>query len=304
MSDFNSSLPVRTQTDGDVVVGVVELPAAAALSDNFANPTTTQVGAFMMVWDGATWDRLPGTAAGGMTVDTELSAAAALSDNFANPTAGGVGSFGMLWDGATWDRAPGTSVDGALVNLGANNDVTVTSGNITADTELPAAAALTDNFANPTAPAVGAFAMVWDGATWDRLPGNSTDGASVKVTNVVSVQFGAAVVTGEVNNFDTSSAVGAAATDDHDYTVTALKTLLLKSITVSASGKMKVIITQDATGTPVVLGTCFVNTALPNFIFEFPQPVECAAGTVLRVSRTNNEASPMDVYSTINGIEV
>lgn len=59
-------------------------------------------------------------------------AAGALSDNFANPTTTQVGAFTLLWDGATWDRAPGTSVDGALVNLGSNNDVTVTSGTLIA----------------------------------------------------------------------------------------------------------------------------------------------------------------------------
>ncbi len=59
-------------------------------------------------------------------------AAGALTDNFAGPTVTQIGAFNMLWDGANWDRAPGTSVDGALVNLGTNNDVTVTSGSITA----------------------------------------------------------------------------------------------------------------------------------------------------------------------------
>lgn len=64
--------------------------------------------------------------AGTPTVDTELPTAAALADNTANPTAPAVGAFNMLWDGAAWDRAPGTAADGVLVNLGANNDVTVT----------------------------------------------------------------------------------------------------------------------------------------------------------------------------------
>ena len=75
----------------------------------------------------------------------------------------------------------GTVADGLLVNIGANNDVTVTSGSITADTELPVAAALADNTANPTAPAVGAFGLVWDGATWDRQPGTSVDGTLVNL---------------------------------------------------------------------------------------------------------------------------
>lgn len=137
---------------------------------------------------------------GSVTADTELPAAAALADNTANPTVPGVGGFAMLWDGATWDRSPGNQTDGTLVNLGANNDVTVTSGSITADTELPAAAALADNTSNPTAPAVGSFEMLWDGATWDRAPGNSTDGLTVNLgaNNDVSLNAGSNLA-GRVN---------------------------------------------------------------------------------------------------------
>lgn len=64
-------------------------------------------------------------AAGGST-DTELPTAALLADDTANPTAPAVGAFNMVYDGATWDRLRGTAADGMLVNLGANNDVTVT----------------------------------------------------------------------------------------------------------------------------------------------------------------------------------
>lgn len=118
---------------------------------------------------------------GTVTAETELPAAAALADNTANPTVPGVGAFTMLYDGSTWDRAKGDSTDGALVNLGANNDVTVSSGSITADTELPTAAALADNTANPTVPGVGAFGMAYDGSTWDRMKGDSTDGLLVNL---------------------------------------------------------------------------------------------------------------------------
>lgn len=63
---------------------------------------------------------------GGGFSDTELPNAATLADDVANPSVPGVGGFLMLFDGSTWDRARGTSADGLLVNLGANNDVTVT----------------------------------------------------------------------------------------------------------------------------------------------------------------------------------
>jgi hypothetical protein len=42
------------------------------------------------------------------------------------------------------------------------------SGTVTADTELPAAAAMADGVANPTLPSVGSFGALWNTATWDR----------------------------------------------------------------------------------------------------------------------------------------
>ncbi len=47
-----------------------------------------------------------------------------------------VRNINYVFDGTTWDRQPGNSTDGTLVNLGANNDVTVTSGTITAVTAI------------------------------------------------------------------------------------------------------------------------------------------------------------------------
>lgn len=128
---------------------------------------------------------------GTFTVDSELPAAAALADNAATPTAPAVGAFGMLYDGSTWDLARGDATNGALVNLGSNNDVSV-SGTVTVDSELPAAAALADNTANPTVPAVGAFPHWYDGSTWDRALGNATDGLLVNLGSNNDVTQGTA----------------------------------------------------------------------------------------------------------------
>lgn len=51
---------------------------------------------------------------------------------------------------------------------------------------FPSPAALADNAANPTAPAVGAFGMVWDGSTWDRAPGTAAEGLDVDVTRIAA----------------------------------------------------------------------------------------------------------------------
>lgn len=75
--------------------------------------------------------------------------------------------------------------------ISSSNNVTVT-----ADTEFPPAAALSDNFANPTTTSVAAMNMAWDGATWDRVfNGNGTAAAAMRVTSasddpsVVSLQL-------------------------------------------------------------------------------------------------------------------
>ena len=51
----------------------------------------------------------------------------------------------------------------------------------TVDTELPAAAALADNMANPTTPLIGACQMVWDGSNWDRIGGSGATGIHVDI---------------------------------------------------------------------------------------------------------------------------
>ena len=68
---------------------------------------------------------------GDITIDSEFPAAATITDNFANPSTTSVMSMGMVYDGSAWDMLRGTSADGMLVNLGSNNDVTV-SGTVTA----------------------------------------------------------------------------------------------------------------------------------------------------------------------------
>lgn len=184
-----SSIPVVIASNQSAITVDTELPAAAAASDAFANPTAPGTLAFNMGWNGTTWDRLKSDTTNGLdvdvtrvtgtvTVDSELPAAAALADATANPTTTSVGALALLYNGTTWDRMRGDTTNGLDV------DVTRVSGTVTVDSELPAAAALTDAFANPTAPGVGAFGMGWNGATWDRLKSSTANGLQVDVTRV------------------------------------------------------------------------------------------------------------------------
>lgn len=88
-----------------------ELPAAAALADGASNPTVPGVGAFGMVWNGASWERTRGDLGDG-------SAATGVTVN--NP---------LLYNGATYDRARGDLTSGQWVNIKASVGLTGTKTN-------------------------------------------------------------------------------------------------------------------------------------------------------------------------------
>ena len=159
-----------------------EFPAAAAATDAIANPTTTNVMSMLMGWDSTNshWERvllaesLSNSDAGDSVV----------LKNYNNDETGILPTLIMGYDNTVNDnayRALAVNASSQLevslaassatvtVDLGANNDVTVTSGSITADTEMPAAAALDDSTGNPTTPVVGACLMGYDGTNWERV---------------------------------------------------------------------------------------------------------------------------------------
>jgi len=78
-------------------------------------------------------------------------------------------------------NADGTTPLAVYVDSSTNRLLVNATGSLTVDSEFPAAALIADNFANPTTTSVMAMGMAWDGATWDRLLGNSTDGLLVNL---------------------------------------------------------------------------------------------------------------------------
>lgn len=55
---------------------------------------------------------------------------------------------------------------------------------VTVDTELPAAASLADATANPSTTSAGSLNLLFNGTTWDRVRGDTTNGIDVDVTRV------------------------------------------------------------------------------------------------------------------------
>lgn len=208
-SVITGTVAVTQSTSPWVVSGTVTattpFPAAAPLTDNFATPTTTVVGAFGMVYDGATWDFMRGTAADGVLVNLGANNDVTVTGNVAvtQVTSPWVvsGTVAATQSG-TWVLGANSGVDigdvtvnnaagAAAVNIqDGGNTITVdgtvgvtqvtspwvVSGTVTATTPFPSAVLLTDDFATPTTTVVGSFGMVYDGATWDFMRGTAADG--------------------------------------------------------------------------------------------------------------------------------
>jgi hypothetical protein len=106
----------------------------------------------------------------------------------------------------------------------------------------------------------------------------------------------------EVNAYDTQATLAAAASDNHDYTVSG--TMIFKGVWATASGKLKVEVQIDPDGlsgySTKYVG--FNSTANPNIDLKFSQSLELANGALVRVIRTNLDKASMDVYSTIEGL--
>lgn len=70
------------------------------------------------------------------------------------------------------------------VDLVGVETVTLTASAVTADTELPPAAALADGAANPTTPTVGVALSGFNGTTWDRLRASIANGLLADIARI------------------------------------------------------------------------------------------------------------------------
>jgi hypothetical protein len=105
-----------------------------------------------------------------------------------------------------------------------------------------------------------------------------------------------------IHNYQTSSSVAKNVSVQHDYTVSAGKTLQLNQILVSASGKLKVVVQIESTAfdTKIVQFNSVANT---NLDIDLARVILVAAAKKVRLIITSLENAPQDVYSTVIGME-
>lgn len=232
----------------------------------------------------------------------------------ANVTALDVNAFNLAYDsvGDEWTRIEST---------GSSLNVNVTGGSF--DAELDG---IYDGGTNTDPDNVGLIAHVRNATLNDthqteRLTSVTDSGGTVKALDVAihdasgeDINSGnplpVTVVTGvggdRVHDFKKAIGVAKDATDNHDYIVTAGKTLSIYQVLASASGKTKVeLLIEDGPGagtyTPCIVE--FNSTATPNTGYTLPTPIQVAAGVNVRIAMTNRDNQSQDLYSTIIGIE-
>jgi hypothetical protein len=151
-----------------------ELPAPITLADNIVNLSAPAVGAFGMMFDGSTWDRVRGTSAAGILVNISnnpVPIGTGIDPSTVFQTTHDLFPIGALDYGPpiTWQPV-GSSFAPPASNL---------QGLGVRQVGMPAAAALADDVANPTVLSIGSYGFMFDGATWDRIKGDSTNGLLV-----------------------------------------------------------------------------------------------------------------------------
>lgn len=135
-----------------------------------------------------------------------------------------------------------------------------------------------------------------------KISANTTANA---VDNPIFVQVVSDVITStEIHDYDTSSAVAADASDNHDYTV-AGTTFLLKSVIAAFSGGGKVEVQAGPVASLTTRTVAFVPKEGGHVQLNFDPPIE-VTGLVatVRVIRTNRQNQAQDVYSTIIGNDI
>jgi hypothetical protein len=185
---------------------------------------------------------------------------------------------------------------------GSNTIGTVNVSNFptTVDTNYGTVGANTIRTASQIGNATGAADFnngVTDAQTLRVAANLAVGGANVSNTNPVPVTITTSAPGTAIQSYFTSVALAAAASVTFTYTVAATHTFNLERIWATASGKIKIIVQNNAS----TIYAAFNSTADPNIDITVISPPTVAAGNTVTVTVTNMDLVPFDVYATVEG---
>jgi len=294
MADFNSSLPVRTETAGDISISIA---SGKVVSGSFASGSIAS-----------------GAIASGAVASGAFASGSVSSGAFAS---------GALASGSI---AAGAIAAGAT-SIADNEDVASADGDrgvkvLAVQKATPANTAGTDGDYEFFQISAG---RLWTSSNVDKINGvtplmgaGNTGTGSLRVTiatdqATIPVSFSSRTDAGGVNTYGTKASLAAASatTTEIQYTVAGSGTsakFALKGFSASASGKIKVRVLAGTTAGILTAdkGTYFTSTANPSIAVTFPQQFEIPTTStgIVRIEITNLDTASMDVYGTIFGAEI
>jgi hypothetical protein len=313
MSDYNSSLPIRTETAGDVAVKVVDSLGVNQLkveSDGSINTNSTITGTDLDIRNLVfATDKVD---VSGSEVSLDSATLAALENITVSATDLDIRDLAFATDKVD---VTGSTVTLDSTSLAALENITAT---ISGDINLSATtlAALENITVSATDLDIRDLAFATDkvdvtgsevslsSTTLAALENITVSASDLDIRNLVfatdkvdvsgsSISIVAAGTS--VADFNTVASVASGASSTHTYTATG--NFFLTQIEASGSGKMKIVVSVN--GTPKF--TQFSSTAETNMSIELQNPLPITSGQTIIVVRTNRDNQAQDVYSTICG---
>ena len=321
MADFDSSLPVRTENDGDVVAKIADatVPSQQLAVNADGSINVTDNGGSLTV-DAVDLDiRDLSSAQDSVEVlqatHDNLNANANIQVGDAdvangNPVPVSDAGGSLTVDAVDLDiRDLDSATDSVEVlqathdNLNANANIQVGDADVANGNPVP----VSDAGGSLTVDAVDLDIRDLTHVSDSVAIGDGTDLLAINTDGSINVVIADATPGTPINAYNTAAAVAGGASSNHDYTVTALKTFYFNQVEASASGKMKIEVQIETAVASGVFNTRWVqfnSTAETNMVIHIDNPIAVAAGVRVRVIRTNRDNQSQDVYSTISGYEL
>lgn len=300
MSDYNSSLPIRTENAGDAVVKIADatvpsqqlkvlVDGSINVNDNGGSITVDAINLDIRDLVFAT-DKVD---ASGSVVALDAPTLAALESITVQNGAGAAAV--NIQDGGNSITVDAVNLD--IRDLAFATDKADVSGS-TVELGVTTLAALESITVVATDLDIRNLSHTQDSVKI----GDGTDFLAVNTDGSINVVIQEDVGT-EVVNYNTAAAIAGGASNNHDLVFASASKLY--QVLASASGKLKTevqIETGSATGVFNTICVRFNSTADPDCDMTLSKYAAIPAGARVRVIRTNRDNQAQDVYSTIVAI--
>lgn len=291
MSDYNSSLPIRTENNGDaairIVDGTVTSQQLTVNSDGSLNITDNGGSLTIDAVDLDTRDLTFATDSVDVS-GSSVTATVTATDLDIRDLAFATDKVDVSGSEISLDATTLAALESITVQNGAGaSAVNIQDGgnSITVDGSVAVTATDLD---------IRDLTHVSDSIKI----GDGTDLMAVNADGSINVVIADATPGTAVNDYNAATNVAASASNTHTYTSTG--NFYLTQIHGSCSGKMKIVIAVNGTTRFV----CFNSTANPNMDIKIDNPILATTGQTVTITRTNLDNQALDVYSTISGYTI